>query len=296
MSGPRRATPPSWASARPSSRSTRVAASCSSRPRRSRAAIADAGLTPADIDGTVTFAIDANDELALMRCVGIPELRFTSRTRGGGGGACGHRRSTPRRRSRRARPTRSSCTARSTSARVAGSASPSRRTTGRARRRRDGTGTCPFGLDTPAKMYSLWYQRYMHTYGVTNADFGRYPVVARKHAATNPTAWSTTSARSRSTTTRRRAGSSSRSCACSTAARRATAASRWWSRAPSGRATCPTHRWRDRGRDPGAPRATATRCSTTTSATSPTFPEAACAAAAALRDAPGSRPTTSTWR
>ena len=47
----------------------------------------------------------------------------------------------------------------------------------------------PFGLDTPAKIYSLTFQRYMHRYGLTNADFGFYPVVARRHAATNPDAW-----------------------------------------------------------------------------------------------------------
>jgi acetyl-CoA acetyltransferase len=47
----------------------------------------------------------------------------------------------------------------------------------------------PFGLDTPAKIYSLWYQRYMHRYGLTNADFGLYSVIARRHAATNPDAW-----------------------------------------------------------------------------------------------------------
>ena len=29
----------------------------------------------------------------------------------------------------------------------------------------------------------------MHTYGVTNADFGLYSVVARRNAATNPNAW-----------------------------------------------------------------------------------------------------------
>src|SRR5947209_3830638 len=29
----------------------------------------------------------------------------------------------------------------------------------------------PYGLDTPAKIYSLWYQHYMDKYGVTNADF-----------------------------------------------------------------------------------------------------------------------------
>ena len=37
-------------------------------------------------------------------------------------------------------------------------------------------------------MYALWFQRYMHEYGLTNADFGRYSVVARRHAATNPNA------------------------------------------------------------------------------------------------------------
>jgi len=38
-------------------------------------------------------------------------------------------------------------------------------------------------------MYSLWFQSYMHRFGLTNADFGRYTVVARAHAATNPNAW-----------------------------------------------------------------------------------------------------------
>ena len=52
------------------------------------AAVADAGLTATDIDGAVTFAMDVNDELDVIRCAGIPELHFTARTRGGGGGAC----------------------------------------------------------------------------------------------------------------------------------------------------------------------------------------------------------------
>ena len=52
-----------------------------------RAAIADAGLQPADVDGAVTFTIDPNDELNLMRSVGIREMRWTSRTPFGGGGS-----------------------------------------------------------------------------------------------------------------------------------------------------------------------------------------------------------------
>ena len=46
-----------------------------------------------------------------------------------------------------------------------------------------------FGVDTPAKMYALWFRRYMHAFGATNEDFGRYTVSARRYAATNPKAW-----------------------------------------------------------------------------------------------------------
>jgi len=152
------------------------------------AAVADAGLTPADIDGAVTFAMDVNDELAVMRCAGIPSLRFTARTRGGGGGAC--------------------ATVQLASAAVASGAADAvvvYRAFNERSGRRFGQPISennksrvvppgwnwylPFGLDTPAKVYALWYQRYMHTYGITNVDFGLYPVVARKHAATNPNAF-----------------------------------------------------------------------------------------------------------
>jgi acetyl-CoA acetyltransferase len=47
----------------------------------------------------------------------------------------------------------------------------------------------PYGLRTPPQVYALWFQRYMHVYGLTNADFGLYSVVARRNAATNPNAW-----------------------------------------------------------------------------------------------------------
>ena len=58
-----------------------------------------------------------------------------------------------------------------------------------ARARARSTGTRPFGIRTPAQMYSLWFRRYMDEFGATNEDFGRYTVVARRHAATNPNAW-----------------------------------------------------------------------------------------------------------
>jgi acetyl-CoA acetyltransferase len=148
-----------------------------------RAALKDAELKPADVDGLVTMTVDANDELALMRTVGIEEVRWASRTPFGGGGA-------------------SALIQHAAAAIAAGAAEAV--VIYRAFNERSGTRFgqptagprvpgmnwyLPYGLDTPAKMYALWYQRYMDTFGLTNEDFGRYAVVARKHAAKNPNAW-----------------------------------------------------------------------------------------------------------
>lgn len=148
-----------------------------------RAAIADAGLEPSDIDGMVTFTLDTSDELLLMRALGIPEIRYWSRTPFGGAGA--------------------NTTVLNAASAVASGAARNV-LIWRAFNERSGnrfgqpaqspppigrSWYIPFGLDTPAKIYSLTFQRYMDEYGLTNADFGRYSVVARKHAATNPNAW-----------------------------------------------------------------------------------------------------------
>ena len=149
----------------------------------SHAAIADAGLTPADIDGSVTFQQDANDELPVMTNLGIPQLGFSSRTRGGGGGSC-------------ATIQHAAAAVTSGQARAVlvwrAFNERSRHRFGQPRPRpRDPAWDfyLPFGLDTPAKAYGLAFQRYMHRYGLTNADFGLYAVVARQYAATNPNAW-----------------------------------------------------------------------------------------------------------
>ncbi len=149
----------------------------------SLAAIQDAGLSPSDVDGMVTFTLDTSDELLLMRSLGIPEVRYWSRTPFGGAGA--------------------NTTVLNAAAAVASGAA-SNVLIWRAFNERSGnrfgqphqgpppTGRSwyiPFGLDTPAKIYALTFQRYMDRYGLTNADFGTYGVIARRHAATNPAAW-----------------------------------------------------------------------------------------------------------
>lgn len=148
----------------------------------SLAALRDAGFSPTEVDGSVTFSMDTNDELALIRTIGVPMLRFSARTRGGGGGANAtvqlaaaavesgqadavliYRAFNERSQHRFGQPVR---------------ATPDPAW----------NWAVPFGLDTPAKVYSLQFQRYMHDFGLTNEDFGRYTVVARDWASTNPNA------------------------------------------------------------------------------------------------------------
>ena len=50
------------------------------------AAIEDAGLTPADIDGITKYTMDNNDPIDIARSLGMPELRFFAEVAYGGGG------------------------------------------------------------------------------------------------------------------------------------------------------------------------------------------------------------------
>jgi acetyl-CoA acetyltransferase len=154
-----------------------------------RAALADAGLTPADVDGLVTFTMDTSSEIALARELGIPELRFFSRVNYGGGAACGtvmhaamavatgvadvvvcYRGFNERSGNRFGQVSLAAATQVNTNG-------------------LDNAWTYPMGLGTPAATVAMFARRYMHEYGATSEDFGRVAVADRKHAATNPHAW-----------------------------------------------------------------------------------------------------------
>jgi acetyl-CoA acetyltransferase len=154
-----------------------------------RAALADAGLTPSDVDGLVTFTMDTSSEIALARELGVPELRFFSRVNYGGGAACGtvlhaamavatgvadvvvcYRGFNERSGSRFGQ--------------VSVAAATQVNTNGL-----DNAWTYPMGLGTPAATVAMFARRYMHEYGATSEDFGRVAVADRKHAANNPNAW-----------------------------------------------------------------------------------------------------------
>jgi acetyl-CoA acetyltransferase len=154
-----------------------------------RAALDDAGLTPADVDGLVTFSMDSNAEIAVARELGAGELTFFSLIGYGGGAACGtvHQaamavatgaanvvicyRALNERSGRRFGQVSVGVVQGATSAAI------------------DSGWHYPMGLATPAATVAMAARRYMHSYGATSADFGAVAVADRKHAATNPAAW-----------------------------------------------------------------------------------------------------------
>ena len=154
-----------------------------------RAALDDAGLTAADVDGMVTFSMDSNAEIAVARELGTGELTFFSLIGYGGGAACAtlHQaamavatgsasvvvcyRALNERSGRRFGQVSVGAVQAATSSGI------------------DSGWHYPMGLATPAATVAMAARRYMHTYGATSADFGTVAVADRKHAATNPAAW-----------------------------------------------------------------------------------------------------------
>ncbi|MFB1048760.1 lipid-transfer protein [Streptomyces chrestomyceticus] len=152
-----------------------------------RAALDDAGLGPADVDGMVTFTMDTSPEITVAQAVGIGELSFFSRVHYGGGAAC-------------------ATVQQAALAVAAGIAdvvvcyrafnerSGRRFGAGVQRREPSAEGAAlgwnlPAGLLTPASWVAMAAQRYLYAYGLTPEAFGQVAVVGRRHAARNPAAY-----------------------------------------------------------------------------------------------------------
>ncbi|MEU5424340.1 lipid-transfer protein [Streptomyces olivoreticuli] len=152
-----------------------------------RAALADAGLTPADVDGLVTFTMDTSPEITLAQAVGIGELSFFSRVHYGGGAACA--------------TVQQAALAVATGVaevvvcyRAFNERSGRRFGAGVQRREPSAEGVAlgwalPYGLLTPASWVAMGARRYLHTYGLEPEVFGHVAVTDRRHAATNPAAY-----------------------------------------------------------------------------------------------------------
>jgi len=152
------------------------------------AALEDAGVEAAKVNGLSTFSMDTNPENEIMRLLGIGELTHFSRVHFGGGAPCAT----------------VQLAAMAVNEGVADFVLCYRAFNERSERR-FGAGvqerpplataeeaqyawTSPFGLLTPASWVAMFATRIMHEHGVTSEDFGRVAVADRRHAATNPAA------------------------------------------------------------------------------------------------------------
>ncbi|MEV7507606.1 lipid-transfer protein [Streptomyces sp. NPDC090085] len=151
------------------------------------AALDDAGLTPADVDGMVTFTMDTSPEITVAQAAGIGELSFFSRIHYGGGAACA--------------TVQQAALAVATGVaevvvcyRAFNERSGRRFGSGVQQREPSAEGAAlgwalPWGLLTPASWVAMAAQRYLHTHGLTPEAFGHVAVTGRRHAANNPAAW-----------------------------------------------------------------------------------------------------------
>jgi acetyl-CoA acetyltransferase len=149
-------------------------------------ALADAGLSPKDVDGLSTFVMDSNEEIEVARNLGAGDLTFFSRIHYGGGAACAvvHQ-------AAMAVATGEANVViayRALNGRSWGRFGSSMHDKPSAERIHYGWYT-PFGLTTPASWVAMFAQRYIHTTGATTEDLGRVAVSQRAFAATNPAAY-----------------------------------------------------------------------------------------------------------
>ena len=151
------------------------------------AALEDAGIAPAEVDGMASYTMDNNSEQEIFRAIGGRDLKFFGRTGGGGGGACApllqaamaitsgvadvvvcYRAMNERSEYRFGAPLQMM---QPTSENVLFAYMGAQ------------------GLFTPAAMIALMMRRYMHETGATSDDFANYSITARNYAATNPNAF-----------------------------------------------------------------------------------------------------------
>lgn len=151
------------------------------------AACEDAGLSPAEIDGFVSYTLDSTDEIELARTVGANDLKLFTKVNYGGGAAVGtilH-------------------AVMAVATGVADNVICYRAMNGRSGQRM-GQGISgqivssdlihwswymPYGMLTPGSWIAMIANKYMHHYGVTSEDLGRVAISQRNYAQTNPRAF-----------------------------------------------------------------------------------------------------------
>ena len=147
----------------------------------------DAGISPREIDGLVSYTMDSSDEIEVARAVGASDLTLYSKINYGGGAAVG-------------------TIAQAAMAIATGQASTVvcyRAMNGRSGQRM-GQGVSgqivssdlihwswymTYGMLIPGSWVAMIAHKYMHKYGVEREDLGRVAISQRNHALSNPRAF-----------------------------------------------------------------------------------------------------------
>lgn len=163
-----------------------------------KAAIADAGLTAADIHGVTRYTMDTTSEADVIKNLGIPELRFYSAVEYGGMATAGillHAAMAIATGQADAVVTFRALNGRSGTRLGRGErhAAPSNTATYvDSERVPGGAMASPYGLMAPAQAMAMWTRRYMHEYGVSDEDMADHLaevcIRQRTYANTNPNA------------------------------------------------------------------------------------------------------------
>jgi acetyl-CoA acetyltransferase len=147
------------------------------------AALDDAGITPADVDGLASYTLERDIEVEVARNLGLGDVTWWSQVGYGGGAGCavvgqaamavatGQAQVVVAWRARK----RGAATSRpwaQVSRRISGPQQWSR----------------PFGLLRPVDEIALLTRRYLHEYGGSRADLAQVAIAVRAHAQRNPAA------------------------------------------------------------------------------------------------------------
>ncbi|HEV3452112.1 MAG TPA: thiolase [Acidimicrobiia bacterium] len=156
------------------------------------AALDDAGLTVADVDGLALYSVGLGGDTSLFaQTLGIPEVRFTAMLTGGGGGAAGSiGLAAAAIDAGMATCTVSLMTLQQAASRFGASYAPRGRPGAQysAPPSPEGNFIQPAGLMAPGQMFAVLARRHMHAYGTQRRHFAEVAISTRENARRRDTA------------------------------------------------------------------------------------------------------------
>lgn len=145
------------------------------------AALADAGISPSEVDGLASFTMEATEEVQLAKTVGLGDITWFSQVGYGGGAGCGT-------------IGQAAMAVATGQAEVVVAWRSRKRGSGRRPWTNTGSGTLavpgqwtrPFGLLRPVDEIAMLTRRYCHEFGATRDHLANVALAVRGHANRNP--------------------------------------------------------------------------------------------------------------